>query len=96
MAALASPVVGAPVATRCQVCATKIVVPGPDEIAWSDTNNGGFTRSFTSFSDAIDDVVDARVWSGIHFRNADEQGARIGRQVAGWRERHYFKPVHGD
>ena len=32
MAALASPVVGAPVATRCQVCATKIVVPGPDEI----------------------------------------------------------------
>jgi hypothetical protein len=61
-----------------------------DEIAWSDTNNGGFTRSFTSFSDAIDDVVDARVWSGIHFRNADEQGAKIGRQVAKWRERHFF------
>ena len=32
MAALASPVVDAPVAIRCQVCATKIVVPGPDEI----------------------------------------------------------------
>jgi hypothetical protein len=30
--ALASPPVDAPVAIRCQVCATKIVVPGPEEI----------------------------------------------------------------
>ena len=48
------------------------------------------TRSFTRFSQAIDEIVDARVYSGIHFRNADEAGARIGRQVADWRERHYF------
>jgi hypothetical protein len=65
-----------------------------DELAWSDTNNGGFTRSFTRFSQAIDEVVDARVWSGIHFRNADEQGAKIGRKVAKWREKHYFAAVH--
>jgi hypothetical protein len=65
-----------------------------DEVAWSDTNNGGFTRSFTRFSQAIDEVVDARVWSGIHFRNADEQGAKIGRKVAKWREKHYFGAVH--
>ena len=36
----------------------------------------------------------ARVWSGIHFRNADEQGAKIGRQVAKWRQRHFFDAVH--
>jgi hypothetical protein len=66
-----------------------------DHIGWTDTNNGGFSRSFTRFSDAIEDVVDARVWSGIHFRNADEQGARIGRRVANYREQqHYFRPVH--
>jgi hypothetical protein len=66
-----------------------------DHIGWTDTNNGGFTRSFTRFSQAIDEIVDARVWSGIHFRNADEQGARIGRRVANWREQqHYFRPVH--
>ena len=64
-----------------------------DRIGWTDTNNGGLTRSFTRFSQAIDEVVDARVWSGIHFRNADEQGAKIGRQVAKWRERHYFEPA---
>jgi hypothetical protein len=27
-------------------------------------------------------VVDARVWSGAHFRTSDEAGATLGRQVA--------------
>ncbi len=66
---------------------------GTDRIGWTDTNVAGLTRSFDSFSEAIDEVVDARVWSGIHFRNADEQGAKIGRQVAKWRDHHYFKAV---
>ena len=64
-----------------------------DHIAWTDTNNGGLTRSFSRFSEAIDEVIEARVWSGIHFHTADEQGAKIGRQVAKWRERHFFKAV---
>ena len=68
---------------------------GTDHIGWTDTNNGGLTRSFTRFSQAIDEVVDARVWSGIHFRTADEQGAKIGRQVARYRNQHFFEPVHG-
>ena len=66
---------------------------GTDEIGWTDTNNGGLTRSFTRFSHAIDEVVEARVWSGIHFHNADEQGHKIGKQVAKWRAHHYFKAV---
>jgi hypothetical protein len=69
---------------------------GTDKVAWSDTNNAGLTRSFTRFSHAIDEIVDARIWSGIHFRTADEQGARIGSQVAKWRDKHYFRPVHDD
>jgi hypothetical protein len=67
---------------------------GTDKVAWTDTNNAGLTRSFTRFSHAIKEIVDARVWSGIHFRTADEQGARIGRRVAKWRDKHYFRPVH--
>jgi hypothetical protein len=66
---------------------------GTDRMAWSDTNNAGLTRSFTRFSHAIHEIVGARIWSGIHFRTADEQGARIGRQVAKWRDRHYFRPL---
>ena len=57
---------------------------GTDQIGWTDTNNGGLTRSFTRFSQAIDEIVDARVWSGIHFHTADEQGTRsAGRSRSG-------------
>ena len=63
---------------------------GTDRIGWSDTNAAG-TREFTRFSQAIDDVVDARVWSGLHFRNADEQGEQIGRQVARYVGQRYFE-----
>ena len=66
---------------------------GSDDIGWTDTNNAGLTRSFSSFSQAIEEIVDARVWSGIHFRTADVQGQRIGRRVAGYRQGRYFRPV---
>ncbi len=42
----------------------------------------GITRQWSSFSQAAGEVIDARVYSGIHFRTADEVGARLGRQVA--------------
>ncbi len=66
---------------------------GTDEIGWSDTTNGGFTRSFTTFSQAIDELVEARIWSGIHFRTADVQGAKIGKDVARYAAKRYFRPV---
>jgi len=51
----------------------------------------GFTcRSYTSFSPAVKDRIDARVWSGIHFRTADEAG----KQVARYRAKHYFHRLH--
>jgi hypothetical protein len=63
-----------------------------DRIAFTATSmNSETTRSFARFSQAADEVVDARVWSGIHFRNADEDGSRIGKEVARWRESHFFK-----
>ena len=53
----------------------------------------GNTREFDRFSHAIKEIVDARVWAGIHFRTADTQGHAIGRKVAHWLDRHYFEPV---
>ena len=69
---------------------------GTDHIGWSDTNNGGFTRSYTQFSDAIDEIIEVRIWSGIHFRSSDEQAAKIGQQVAQYRSVHFFAPAHGN
>jgi hypothetical protein len=48
-------------------------------------------RTFASFSQMCDDIVDARVWSGIHFRFADEEAAKLGRKVAHWGNRHSFR-----
>lgn len=68
---------------------------GSDRVRFSATSaTSGTTRTFTRFSGAIDEIVDARVWSGIHFRTADEQGATIGLQVAHWSRTHYFQATH--
>ena len=55
----------------------------------------GITREWTTFSEAIDEVVDARVYSGIHFRTADEAGERMGRQVARFVFTHALRPARG-
>lgn len=66
-----------------------------NKMGWTDTNNAGLSRSYTHFSKAVDEIVDVRVWSGIHFRAADEQSALLGRRVAKYRDMNYFKAVHG-
>ena len=64
---------------------------GRDRATFSGTTPGGVTRQFTSFSQLRDDIVEARIWSGIHFRFPDTEGARIGRKVAHWGNRHAFR-----
>src|SRR5882724_8199760 len=65
-----------------------------DKIAFSAfSNKSGTTRSFDRFSDALKELIDARVWSGIHFRTADTQGAVLGKKVAQYLDKHYFQPV---
>lgn len=51
----------------------------------------GITRQWSSLSEAVQEVIDARVYSGIHFRNSDEVGARMGRQVAQFVSRHSLR-----
>jgi hypothetical protein len=48
----------------------------------TSSQNVGFVRAWKAFSEGVREVIDARVYSGIHFRAADEAGARLGRQVA--------------
>ncbi|MGH9191670.1 MAG: vanadium-dependent haloperoxidase [Acidimicrobiales bacterium] len=68
---------------------------GTDKATFSATSaTSGTSRSFTRFTQALDEIIDARVWSGIHFRTADEQGATIGKQVARYSRTHHFHPTH--
>jgi hypothetical protein len=49
---------------------------------------------FDHFSDLVNQVVEARIWAGIHFRNADEQAANLGSELENWTHTHYFAFVH--
>ena len=53
----------------------------------------GSTRQYARFSEVAEEVQDARVWAGIHFRFSTDDGATIGRQVARLVTRHHFRPV---
>jgi hypothetical protein len=64
---------------------------GTDNISWTDTNAGGQTKSYTSLSSALTDIVGARIWAGIHFRKADEDSVQIARRVVAYRDANYFK-----
>jgi len=78
-------------ALGCAVADTMQDFYGRDEATFSGTTQGNVTRTFTSFSQVCADIVDARVWSGIHFRFADEEAAKIGRRVAHWGNQHAFR-----
>jgi hypothetical protein len=51
----------------------------------------GITRRWQSFNEAVDEVIAARIYSGIHFRTADEAGAKLGRKVARFVSTHALK-----
>ena len=68
---------------------------GADKIAFDlySTRFPTQPRHFDRFSLALQEIVNARVWGGIHFRTADVQGVRIGKEVGFWLQKHYFTPL---
>ena len=81
------------------ITATARELFGTDRVAFGGTSAPpppftAVTRSYTRLSQAADEIVDARVWSGIHFRIADVHGEKIGREVAhAVRERRILRPL---
>ena len=58
---------------------------GLEEVTFSSAlalPTGQLIRSWTSISEAENDVVGARLWAGIHFRSANEHGLELGRAIA--------------
>lgn len=42
----------------------------------------GVSRRWTTFSEGVREVIDARIYAGFHYRTSDEVGAEMGSQVA--------------
>jgi len=51
------------------------------------------THTFLSFSQAEQDVLNARVYVGIHYRNTDNVSRIQGHKVADWTFEHFFRPI---
>ena len=49
--------------------------------------------SFDSFSQALAELIEARIWAGLHFRTADVQARSLGTNVADFAAANYFQPV---
>jgi hypothetical protein len=56
----------------------------------------GWVRVFPSFSSAVDEVADARVFAGIHFRAACEDGEVLGSEVAAYILENRMRRIHGE
>jgi hypothetical protein len=54
----------------------------------------GEHREFTRFSDVTDEILEARIWAGIHFRNPDVQSRNLGAQVEQYVHETQFDFVH--
>jgi len=69
---------------------------GTDEMPFYLTSSRFPTeqRLFTRFSDVTNEIVEARIWAGIHFRNADVQAADLGREVERYVQTQLFAARH--
>lgn len=53
------------------------------------------TRTYVRLTDIVEDVVDARILLGIHFRASNVEGRRLGERVAQWTVTRFLRPVRG-
>ena len=53
----------------------------------------GETRYYKNVDAITDEVIEARVWGGIHFRTSDLVGAKMGKEIGKWVVQHFLKPI---
>jgi hypothetical protein len=72
-------------ATNSSTMATVLTLLFDDEpgvpIVGISPTNPGFERRWARLSEGVDEVIEARIYAGIHFRAADKDGAALGRKV---------------
>jgi PAP2 superfamily len=67
---------------------------GTDHIGFSTGSDflPGVIRDFDSFSAAAGEAAVSRVYGGIHFRFASEDGLQAGISIGEWTDSHYLRP----
>jgi hypothetical protein len=67
---------------------------GTDEVGFDVTSSrfDGETRHFDRFSQPLEEIIDARIWAGLHYRTADVQAQILGGTIVDYMENNYFQP----
>jgi hypothetical protein len=72
---------------------------GTDDLQWTIVTSRDAVpqlaqtqRTYPSLNALMDDVDDARVWAGLHYRNSMREGAALGRQIAKHVAGNHFRP----
>jgi hypothetical protein len=65
---------------------------GTDEVAYSvDSKVTNTTHTFSSFDAVVEEVDNARVYGGMHYRHSTREGNQLGRLVTTYIFQHYFR-----
>ncbi len=70
-----------------------------DDVPFTTTSGApfaGLTRSFTGFSQAAAENGESRIYAGIHFRSAVEDGIALGNKIGGFAFTHALQPLDQD
>ena len=59
----------------------------------TSTTAPGVTRTFSRLSDYVTEVVNARVYDGVHYRTSGEVGAAMGRKNGQYAVQNYLRPI---
>jgi hypothetical protein len=70
-----------------------------DDVPFTTTSGApfaGITRSFSSFSQAARENGESRIYAGIHFRSAVDDGIKHGKKIGAFAFTHVLRPLDGD
>jgi hypothetical protein len=73
----------------------KIYGDGPFSITLSTPALPGVTLHYSRLDEITDDISDARVYGGIHFRTDQDAGALLGSRIGDYIYNHKLRPEHG-
>ena len=74
----------------------RIYGEGGHSIALSNPTVPDIVLQYSTFKEITDDISDARVYGGIHFRTDQVAGARLGRAIGRTVYKNNLRPMHED
>ncbi len=71
---------------------------GRDQMSFTATSDGlpGVYRSYATFSEAASEAGRSRIYGGIHFEFANQNGQQAGRDLADWVQSYFFLPANSE